>query len=309
MAVYTHLSHDQIDDLLRLYDLGDFKNAEGILQGVDNTNYKITTSTNNVILTLFEQRIDPADIPYFLAVMSHMADNGINCPHPIADRSGQIIHTVGGRPAALFPFLRGRGLTGGDITPEICGSLGTVLGRMHVAGQTLKAKRPNSMGPDAWRQRLERVSGEQAAPFLSELHDIVRQWPRNLPSGAIHADLFPDNVFIWNDQIDGVIDFYFAATDYLAYDLAIVVNAWCFDDQNRFVTSRWDALLRAYESERPLHHDEQQSFQTLGRGAAMRFLSSRLHDLVFHDPKNLVTPKNPDEYARKLDFHRDHALF
>lgn len=309
MAVYTHLTLDDIGNLLHQYDLGELESAEGILQGVDNTNYKITTSYAPYILTLFETRIDPADIPYFLDVMSHMAQNGINCPAPIADKNGRVIHTIQNRPAALFPFLRGHGVTPDDITPELCAGLGHILGKMHAAGQTLKSKRVNSMGSDAWRARLERVGGTKAAPFLNELDDIARKWPQGLPTGAIHADLFPDNVFIWDGKIDGVIDFYFAATDFLAYDLAIVLNAWCFDQDHRFVPERWTNLLSQYEQQRPLTKEEKDAFQIMGRGAAMRFLSSRLHDLEFHDPKNLVTPKNPQEYITKLDFHRDHKLF
>lgn len=309
MAVYTHLTLDDIGSLLRQYDLGELKAAEGILQGVDNTNYKVTTASAPYILTLFETRIDPADIPYFLDVMSHMAQNGINCPAPIADKNGRIVHTIAGRPAALFPFLRGHGVTPEDITPELCAGLGHILGKMHAAGQTLKSTRKNSMSNDAWRIRLDRVGGAKAAPFLKELEDIVCKWPEDLPTGAIHADLFPDNVFIWDGKIDGVIDFYFAATDFLAYDLAIVLNAWCFNQDHNFVEARWLQLLEHYEQHRPLTQEEKNSFQIMGRGAAMRFLSSRLHDLEFHDPKNLVTPKNPQEYITKLDFHRDHKLF
>lgn len=312
MAVYTPLTHDDIAGFLAgMPALGNMIEFTGILQGIDNTNYKITTETGSYILTLFEQRINPDDIPYFLGLMHHMSAQGIICPNPLL--RGQI-HK---KPAALFSFLDGRGVEPADITPALCYELGTLLARMHVIGQNFPATRTNSMSFDAWEARLRRVNDhstskdtrkgtrkDTATPFLEELDFLKTHWPHNLPTGAIHADLFPDNVFIQNAHICGVIDFYFAATDYLAYDLAIVMNAWCFDTQITFCPDRWWSLLSGYESVRPLTPAEQSAYPLLCRGAALRFVASRLHDFVFHDPSHLVTPKNPNDYITLLDFHR-----
>lgn len=300
MAVFTHLTKDQIENFLASTDTGTLLNYEGIAQGIDNTNYKIQTSSGKFILTVFESRIDPNDLPFFLDFMSHLSQNGITCPKSI------YLSTIAGKPAALFTFLEGRDVQPDDITPTLCAEIGTLLAKMHIAGETFPLTRINSMGLDAWEARLKKV-GTAAAPFLGEINHIKNNWPTDLPKGAIHADIFPDNVFIKDGHILGVIDFYFSATDFLAYDLAIVMNAWCFDGQD-FNLDKWNALLSNYQSLRPLTDAEKDAYQVLSRGAAMRFLSSRLHDLTFHDPKALVTPKPPAEYIQKLEFHK-HAKF
>lgn len=316
MAVFTRLTKKEIEDLLQLYSISPLKNFEGILQGVDNTNYKIETDSNSFILTVFEKRIDPTELPFFLGFMDHLVKAGINCPSPIKMKDGRSITEVEGKKAALFSFLRGKNVAPSDITAELCGELGAILARMHVAGQKLTMTRPNSMGFAAWKQRIDKVGikandihPDLASLLQAELKYLQENWPADLPQGAIHADLFPDNVFTYQGHIDGVIDFYFAATDFLAYDLTIVMNAWCFDDSYHFSEDRWAKFLGAYEEIRPLSSAEKSSYQILCRGAAMRFLSSRLHDLVFHDPHALVMPKPPTEYIKKLDFHCHDRLF
>ncbi|HNQ93005.1 MAG TPA: homoserine kinase [Alphaproteobacteria bacterium] len=329
MAVYTHLTNGQIESLLQDYDLGPLVSAEGIVQGIDNTNYKIETATGKFILTIFERRIDPSELPYFLDLMDHLQKSGIHCPSPLPlkntssrghsakpnlhardPKSGTAIlySTINDKPCAIFTFIEGRGIAQDDITPALCAELGTLLGKMHLAGQTTSLHRTNSMGPDAWEARLQKTK-ERGLEFLKELEFLKQHWPQDLPTGNIHADLFPDNVFILNNHIHGVIDFYFACTDFLVYDLAIVMNAWCFDKDGNFIPERWDVLLNGYESIRTLNKEEKDSYQILCRGAALRILSTRLHDLVFHDPTALVKPHDPTEYTRKLEFHRDHKLF
>lgn len=316
MAVFTHLTKDQIKDFLTHYKVGTLTSFEGILQGIDNTNYKIDTTTGKYVLTVFESRINPDDLPFFLGYMQHLSDNGINCPAPVRRTDGQNTSTLSGKKATLFPFLEGRDVNHNDITPALCHEVGILLGKMHLAGQTCPMTRPNSMAIDAWASRIQKVGdravavlGDKTSLPFSEILYLKTNWPDHLPAGAIHADLFPDNVFIKDGHIYGVIDFYFAATDFLAFDLAIVMNAWCFNPTHQFDQAKWASLLSGYESVRPLTQQEKGCFQILCRGAAMRFLSSRLHDLVFHDPNALVTPKPPTEYMQKLEFHQNAKLF
>lgn len=308
MAVYTHLSEKEISAFLSNYAVGVLKNAEGIVQGIDNTNYKITSDSGRYILTIFEKRIDPDDLPFFLGFMDHLSKNGINCPPPVPAQNGNTVLQLAGKPAALFPFLSGSNVDKKDITPQMCRELGVLLGKMHIAGENFPEIRANSMGIDAWQWRLRQCK-EAGEKFLEEISYIKQNRPSGLPKGAVHLDAFPDNVFTLDGHISAVIDFYFAATDDLAFDLAIVLNAWCFDLERNFVPQRWENLLSGYEEIRPLKEDEKRAFQILCRAASLRFLSSRLYDLTFHDPNALVAPHDPDEYIKKLEFHRDQALF
>ncbi|HOO50063.1 MAG TPA: homoserine kinase [Alphaproteobacteria bacterium] len=309
MAVYTRVSNQEISIFISEYPVGSFENAEGILQGIDNSNYKVETDLGRFVLTIFEDRVNRDDLPYYLGFMEHLADQGILCPAPVALHTGGVISEIGGKAAALFPFLDGRGVLDTDITPALCGELGEFLARMHMSGQSFPKHRHNCMSFDAWELRLKKVSTPAALSYLDTLAQLRNLWPTDLPKGAVHADLFPDNVFILDEHIHGVIDFYFSCTDFLAYDLAIVLNAWCFDPDHVLNINKAKEFLDGYQSIRALTEHEKSSFQILGQGAALRFLSSRLHDLTFHDPNALVTPKDPAEYIKKLEFHRDCALF
>ena len=249
MAIFTPLTRDHIIALLDNYSIGTLVAYEGILQGVDNTNYKITTTQGQYILTIFESRIDPNDIPFFLNFMSHLKANGIVCPQPILPSSlpessvnsgndGNCVFFINDKPACLFTFLDGTNLSQNDITVNFCGELGTLLAQLHLAGQNFTQTRANSMGFDAWASRIQKVGAKAngIAPHLEhllrdELAFVKTHWPQDLPTGNIHADLFPDNVFQKDGHLHGVIDFYFSATDFLVYDLAITLNAWCFAKQ------------------------------------------------------------------------------
>lgn len=308
MAVFTHVSESDLHAFLAQYSVGTLVDAKGILQGVDNTNYHIKTEHKDFVLTIFESRIQPEDIPYYLDFMKHLSENGILCPAPVCLKNGGFLSVLAGKPAALFPFLAGHNVLQDHITDRMCGELGVFLARMHLAGQTHARTLENGMSFSAWEARLRRV-GSSAQPYLDILKDVNTQWPKDLPKGSVHADLFPDNVFVLDGHIHGVIDFYFSATDFLAYDLAIVLNAWCFDKDHTLAPEKCRAFLDGYQSVRPLSDAEKSSFQILAQGAALRFLSSRLHDLTFHDPAALVTPKDPNEYIKKLEFHRDTPLF
>lgn len=308
MAVYTPLSNEQIADFLSQYHCGSFLLAEGILQGIDNTNYRIETTQGRYVLTIFESRIDPRDLPFFLDFMAHVAGCGVNCPDPVVRKDGDVIGKLAGKPAVLMPFLSGHGLSAAEITPALCCEFGALLGHLHIAGLAFEKTRKNSMGLDGWKARVAAI-GDRASPEIMEVVQgeiayIESNWPENLPKGTVHADLFPDNIFVTDGHVSGVIDFYFSATEFLAYDLAIAVNAWCFDSQHDFVPDRWEALMDGYSRLYKMSDEEKKSFNVLLRGAALRFLVSRLHDFVFHDPAAFVSPKDPAEYLKKLEFHR-----
>lgn len=318
MAVYTHVSEQELRTFAAGYDLPALAAYEGIAQGVENTNYLLRmVDGKQYILTLFEKRTDPADLPFFFSFSSHLASRGIDCPRVLPDRKGGTVGLLCGRPAAIITFLEGRDITVAEATPAHCASLGTVLARMHVAAlDGFSGRRDNALGLDGWRMLAEKTQAraDSIAPGLAqdiadEIAFLARAWPRDLPQGAVHADLFPDNVFFTGTQVSGVIDFYFSCTDYFAYDLAIVMNAWCFDINHTMADIRMRAMIDAYQSVRPLSTDEHAALPVLLRGAALRFLLTRLHDWVFHPPGALVTPKDPLEYLKKLHWHRGHDVW
>ena len=315
MAVYTHVSEKDLAAFLQNYNLGEYVSHEGIEQGVENTNYHVFTDQGRYILTLFENRVDPFDLPFFFAFTDHLAGKGIACPETVAARNGEIILELNGRSAALITFLEGSGVDPADITPDHCAQIGTCLGEMHLAAQDFSQSRPNTVGLSEWRRLAARTRGRanEVVPGLANIIDgeldcLEQNWPLDLPVAAVHADLFPDNVFFLNGRLSGVIDFYFTATEALAYDFAITVNAWCFDDENRLVRDRLDRLKWHYEEKRTLNARERESMPLLCRGAAMRILLTRLHDWVFHPDGALVKPKDPREYLEKLLFHRDDGI-
>jgi homoserine kinase type II len=308
MAVYTHITERQLSEFLAGYDLGALKKFEGIRQGVSNTNYHVFTEQGRYILTLFETRTDPAGLPFFLGFTNHLAAKGMNCPAALAGRDGRIVRSLAGKPAALVTFLEGECVADAAITPPHCRALGTALAELHLAAADFEMERGNGMGRAMWDELANdcraRAEPEVMALIDSELQFLAANWPEGLPRGAIHADIFPDNVFFLGGEVSGIIDFYFACTDFYAYDLAIVLNAWGFDALGVLHRPRYDALLEAYEHIRPLTGEEREALPVLSRAAALRFLLTRLQDWLNHDPHSVVTPKDPREYIAKLRYHR-----
>jgi homoserine kinase type II len=309
MAVYTEVTDDALRAFLSAYDIGEVVAFRGIAEGVENSNYMLRTTAGDFILTLYEKRVDPADLPWFLGLMQHLAAQGVDCPQPVQAQDGSALRMLAGRHAAITTFLPGVW----PRRPQIahCAPLGTALARLHAAGASYAPRRVNTLGPSAWRPLLERSlsRADEVAPDLGAelslvLDRLLRHWPRGLPEGQIHADLFPDNVFFLGHRISGLIDFYFAATDLLAYDLAICLNAWCFEQDGAFNVTRGRALIAGYQSVRPLTEAEAQAMPVLAQGAALRFLLTRLYDWLNTPAGALVTPKDPIEYLRKLRFHR-----
>ena len=309
MAVYTDVSDAELAQFLGGYDVGALLSCKGIAEGVENSNYFIHTESGNFILTLYEKRVAEGDLPFFIGLMDHLAARGLNCPRPVRDRSGVALGRLAGRPAAMVTFLDGVWIKQPGV--DHCGALGRAMAELHRAGSDFAMRRPNSLSVAAW-PGLFAAAGPRAdavAPGLSalvgeELALLAARWPRGLPEGVIHADLFPDNVFFLGDRLSGLIDFYFACTDSLAYDVAVCLNAWCFRPDGSFDPARGGALLDGYGAVRPLSPAETAALPVLARGAALRFMLTRLVDWLNVPPGALVKPKDPLEYLSKLRFHR-----
>lgn len=314
MAVFTPLDPLQIRNILTHYDVGDYVSHEGILEGVWNSNFHVYTSKSHMILTVFESRTNKDDLPFFFAYADHLVRMGISCPGPILTLSHENTVEVAGKTASLFPFFAGQALKLPQINVNHCADLGRYLARMHLAGADFSKERTNDLSLAGWQKLADktRSRADEVCPGLSSLIDqellwLSAHWPAVLPEGATHLDLFPDNVFFDDDKVCAVIDFYFSATDMLAYDLAIVINAWCFDGSCHFRADCYQALLQGYKAIRPLTVAEEQALPVLLRAAAMRFLMTRLHDWLFHDPQSFVKPHDPLAYVARLRFHQQEA--
>ncbi|SOC09644.1 homoserine kinase [Stappia indica] len=309
MAVYTDVSDEDLAAFVALYDIGDTLALKGIAEGVENSNFLLHTTSGYFILTLYEKRVNPADLPFFLELMRHLAARGISCPQPIAARSGAMLGELAGRPAAIISFLDGMWVR--RPKREHCAELGEALARFHLAGADFAGQRPNTLSVDSWRPLLgasldqaDTVVPGLAAELTAELDHLESRWPTGLPAGVIHADLFPDNVFFIGERLSGLIDFYFACNDAFAYDVAICLNAWCFEPDLSFNVTKARALLNGYRQVRDFTDAEFAALPLLARGSALRFLLTRLHDWLRVPPGALVTPKDPREYLRKLRFHQ-----
>ena len=309
MAVYTDVSDDDLRAFAALYDIGEVLSCKGIAEGVENSNFLVTTERGNFILTLYEKRVAPQDLPFFIALMEHLARHGVACPTPVPGRDGIALRELCGRPAAIVTFLAG--MWPRRILPFHCAALGRALAELHRAGASFRMTRANDLAVAGWRSLFEscRTRAAEAQPGLAEelaaeLEVLETVWPRDLPMGVIHADLFPDNVFFRDHELSGLIDFYFACTDFLAYDLAICLNAWCFEAEGSFNVTKARLLLDGYRRERPLAPRELGALPVLARGSALRFLLTRLYDWLNPPAGALVRPKDPLEYLGKLRFHR-----
>ena len=309
MAVYTRVDEDQLAAFLEEYDIGQAVSFSGITQGVENSNYRLTTEKGDFILTLYEKRVDPADLPFFIALMGHMAAAGIPCPTPVQGRDGNVLRQLNGRPAAIITFLTGT--YSNQPNAKRCRAVGTTLAQMHLAGADFTMKRPNALASAGWRPLLDaadRNKTDQIRPELwdtasARLSSLLAEWPQDLPKGVLHADLFPDNVLFIDNTVTGVIDFYFACNDMLAYDLAIMLNAWCFEGDGSFNITKARHLLAGYQEARPLSEEEIAAMPILARGASMRFFLTRLYDWINTPADAQVKPHDPMDYWKRLNFH------
>ena len=309
MAVYTDVAAEELAEFLKGYDIGELLSYKGIAEGVENSNFSMHTTKGSYILTLYEKRVAEGDLPYFLSLMAHLAERGVSCPQPAKNRSGAVYSTLAGRPAAIINFLEG--MWPRRPNAAHCTGVGEALAKMHLAGHDFPLFRANPLSVTGWEALFERAAdradGVQAGlrDFIADELDYLETcWPDDLPVGVIHADLFPDNVFFLGDKLSGLIDFPFSCNDILAYDVAICLNAWCFESDNSFNVTKARALLNAYSRTRPLSAAEQNALPLLARGAALRFLLTRLVDFLNVPPGALVKPKDPLEYVRKLRFQQ-----
>jgi homoserine kinase type II len=309
MAVYTEVSDEELSSFIASYGLGELLSCKGIAEGVENTNYAVSTSKGNYILTLYEKRVARDDLPFFLGLMEHLAQNGVSCPTPVRDLQGRNLSELAGRAAALVTFLKGVWVRRPRI--DHCSAVGRALAELHLAGADFGLRRRNALGPADWRPLFDRFASrtDEIAPGLGmaiseELAELQTRWPKGLPEGVIHADLFPDNVFFLSQRLSGLIDFYFACNDALAYDIAICLNAWCFEADYSFNITKGRALLKTYSEVRNLTPQERTAMPLLARGAALRFLLTRSHDWLHTDKDALVHPHDPMDYLRRLRFHQ-----
>lgn len=309
MAVYTEVSDTDLEAFLANYPLGRLLSYKGIAEGVENSNYFLHADEGFYFLTLYEKRVAEADLPFFLSLMEHLALRGLNCPQPVKSRDGAMLGRLAGRPAAIVTFVEG--VSSRRPSVKQCAALGGALAELHAAGRDFARSRRNALSIDAWPNLFEqagaRAGGVQpglARLIAEELAFLASAWPTGLPSGIIHADLFPDNVLFLGDRVSGLIDFYFACTDCFAYDVAICLNAWCFEADLEFNVTKAMALFNAYQRLRPLGASEIEALPVLARGAALRFALTRLVDWLNVPPGALVRPKDPLEYVRKLRFHQ-----
>ncbi len=309
MAVYTEVADDQLRDFLAAYGIGELISSTAIAEGVENSNFLVRTTAGRYILTLYERRVRRDDLPFFLGLMEHLSAKGVACPLPLKTQDGTMLRELCDRPAAVVSFLDGAQAR--PIEAVHCAALGRATAELHRAGMDYPLRRANSLSLAGWREIIDRVreAADTLAPDLAQVIEaewasLEAQWPGDLLTGVIHADLFPDNVFFSGSALTGIIDFYFACTDALAYDLAVCLNAWCFDADHQFDPAKAQALIDGYQSVRRFDEAEIAAFPILVRGAALRFLLTRLYDWLNHPEGALVQRKDPLEYLKKLRFHQ-----
>lgn len=312
MAVYTHITDEELRVFLSAFDVGGLLSFKGIAEGVENSNYVVHTEAGTFILTLYEKRVREEDLPFFLKLKEYLAKRGLSCPVPVRDREGAYFKPLSGRPAALITFLEGVSVSRPDA--QHCGALGAALAQFHDAGEGFELTRTNDLSVEGWKELYSACAAEadDVVPGLSslieeELAFVESAWPTDLPRGIIHADLFPDNVFFLDHEISGLIDFYFACEDMLAYDIAVCLNAWCFEPDQSLNITKARQMLTRYSQQRALSKKEFDALPLLARGAALRFLLTRVYDWLNTDANALVQRKDPMEYVRKLKFHQQIA--
>ena len=315
MAVYTKVSDEELSRFLKRYDIGTPVSLTGIREGIENTNYFLETTKSRFILTLYEKRIYPAELPYFLDLMTYLNKKGVVCPLPVESKTKETLLPLCGKKACLTTFLNGESVK--RISAKHCFQLGKAMAKMHLAGRDFPQSRKNDLSLDGWKALTDKIGTDADkvcdglfSEMTKALDKVASRFPSGLPQGVIHADLFPDNVFFSNGELSGIIDFYFACNDALVYELAVCLNAWCFDqDDWEFDSGKARNMLEGYEQLRPLSDKEKEAFPTLALGSALRFLLTRTYDWLNRVPDALVTPKDPTEYVKKLHFHKTKNCF
>lgn len=309
MAVYTDVGEAELAAFLSSYAVGPLLSYKGIAEGTENTNFLLHTGSGAFIVTLYEKRVEEADLPFFLGLMEHLARKGISCPLPVRRSDGAMTGRLAGRAAALITFLEGVWMRRPNTAQ--CREVGAALAALHLAGADFPLRRPNALALPGW-EKLWAASAERAdevekglqKEIEADFRAVEASWPKGLPAGVIHADLFPDNVFFLGDRLSGLIDFYFACNDFYAYDLATCLNAWCFEPDFSFNLTKGMALLDGYRDVRALDPGEEEALPLLARGSALRFFLTRLYDWLTVPDGPLIRKRDPLEYLRRLRFHR-----
>lgn len=308
MAVYTHLTSEDVTNLLKHYAIGTLISFKEIIAGVENSNYFIKTSTGKYILTIYEKRVKIDDLPYYLTLMQHLFQKGFPCPTPIQTVHSQLSYTIKGKACAIISFLEGKSTQ--NIQNHHLMKLGQSIAQMHLFSKNFPGVKPNHFSVESFSPLFERIKGQiddVKVGLSDEIQDhlsfVINHWPKHLPTGTIHGDIFPDNVFFDDDQLTGVIDYYFACTDFFMYDIAICLNAWCFEQGGDFNITKAKLLLTHYHEVRPISDEELNALPVLASGASLRFLLTRLFDWLNPSKDAVVTPKDPLEYLKKLRFH------
>ena len=312
MAVFTKLEKNEIEDFLKDYSIGNLISFEGIVKGTENTNYKIITTKNKYILTILEKRVQPEDLPFFMDLQNELAAHGFDCPLPVKNNKKSIINKLKDKSAVIISFLQGENLT--NVMPEHCYELGLKIAKFTNITKNLNLSRPNSVGYKTWvsiYENFKNINNESYQEYFqllsNELIFLKNNWPINLPTAIIHADLFIDNILFIKNKISGIIDFYFSCNDFIAYELALTINAWCFNDDLTFNYKNYNSLMMGFESISSLNIEEKGSMNVLLRGAAVRILVTRLYDKIFHLDDALVKLKDPQEYLNILKWHQQNT--
>ena len=312
MAVFTKLEKNEIEDFLKDYSIGNLISFEGIIKGTENTNYKIITSKNKYILTILEKRVQPEDLPFFMDLQNELAAHGFDCPLPVKNNKKSIINKLKDKNAVIITFLQGENLT--NVMPEHCHELGLKIAQFTNITKNLNLSRQNSVGYKTWvsiYENFKNINNESYQEYFQilskELIFLKNNWPINLPTAIIHADLFIDNILFIKNKISGIIDFYFSCNDFIAYELALTINAWCFNDDLTFNYKNYNSLMMGFENISTLNIEEKGSMNVLLRGAAVRILVTRLYDKIFHPDDALVKLKDPQEYLNILKWHQQNT--
>ncbi len=312
MAVYTRINGSDLSLIEKNFNIGKIKSFSGIKKGIENTNYLINTSKKKIILTIFEKRVQKKDLPFFMNLMFGLSKNKIKCPEPIKNKKGKYLFKIKNKTACLVSFLEGKDKN--QLTNKDCFQVGKNAALLHLAAKKLRLYRKNSLSVNSWGpllnridKRINKLSSNLIDTMRTDLLDIKKKWPKRMPNGIIHSDLFIDNIFFYKKKYYGFIDFYFSANDFLAYELATCVNALCFKKRNKIFIldkSKSSQLLKGYQSVRKLNYKEKKNFNTLCRGSALRYLLTRSYDYLNTSKKALIKIKDPKEYLHKLNFHR-----
>ena len=312
MAVFTKLEKNEIEDFLKDYSIGNLISFEGIIKGTENTNYKIITSKNKYILTILEKRVQPQDLPFFMDLQIKLSAHGFDCPLPVKNNKKSIINKLKDKNAVIITFLEGENLN--NVMPAHCHELGLKIAQFTNITKNLNLSRPNSVGYKTWvsiYENFKNIDNESYQEYFqilsNELIFLKNNWPINLPTAIIHADLFIDNILFIKNKISGIIDFYFSCNDFIAYELALTINAWCFNDDLTFNYKNYNSLMMGFENISSLNIEEKASMNVLLRGAAVRILVTRLHDKIFHPDDALVKLKDPKEYLNILKWHQQNT--